>query len=61
MSKRMNELNKLVDKSKKYSLDEACALLKNLAKAKFDESVNVSIKLGVDVKQTNQMVQLLFL
>ncbi len=57
MSKRMNELNKLVDKSKKYTLDEACALLKNLAKAKFDESVNVSIKLGVDVKQTNQMVR----
>jgi len=57
MSKRMKELNKLVDGEKKYTVDEACGLLKSLAKAKFDETVNVTMKLGVDVKQTNQMVR----
>ena len=57
MSKRMDTLNKLVDGAKKYTVDEACALLKSLAKAKFDETVTVTMKLGVDVKQANQMVR----
>ncbi|MEI7905516.1 MAG: 50S ribosomal protein L1, partial [Candidatus Firestonebacteria bacterium] len=57
MSKRMDSLNKLVDGAKKYTVDEACVLLKSLAKAKFDETVTVTMKLGVDVKQANQMVR----
>ncbi|MFH1073690.1 MAG: 50S ribosomal protein L1 [Candidatus Firestonebacteria bacterium] len=57
MGKRMKELAKKVDASKKYALSEAVNLVKGLAKAKFDESVLLTIKLGVDVKQSNQAVR----
>lgn len=57
MGKRLNEAAKLVDKSKLYTLDEATELVKQAAKAKFDESVELHIKLGIDPKQSDQIVR----
>jgi len=50
ISKRMKEAGKLVEKSKKYSLEEAVATLKKSPHPKFDESVDLSFKLNVDPK-----------
>ncbi|MDR2437222.1 MAG: 50S ribosomal protein L1 [Endomicrobium sp.] len=57
MGKRLNEASKLVDKSKVYTLVEAAALVKDTAKAKFDESIEVHIRLGIDPKQSDQIVR----
>jgi large subunit ribosomal protein L1 len=46
-----------VDRTKRYSVDEACALVKQTATKKFDETVDVAIKLGVDPKHADQMVR----
>ncbi|MBI2335340.1 MAG: 50S ribosomal protein L1 [Deltaproteobacteria bacterium] len=46
-----------VDREKRYPLEEACVLLSGLKIAKFDESVDVSINLGVDPKQSDQQVR----
>ena len=46
-----------VDRSKAYMIDEALALVKEAAFAKFDESVDVSVKLGVDPRKADQMVR----
>jgi len=46
-----------VDKNKSYSLTEACDLAKQLVYVKFDGSVDIHVKLGVDPKQANQMVR----
>ncbi len=57
MSKRLAELNKLVDKTKYYRLVEAVQLLKQTAKAKFDETVEIAIRLGIDPKKSDQNVR----
>ncbi|MCL2390627.1 MAG: 50S ribosomal protein L1 [Endomicrobia bacterium] len=57
MGKNLNESAKLVDKSKTYSLAEATDLVKQTAKAKFDETVELHIKLGIDPKQSDQIVR----
>ncbi|MDR2644531.1 MAG: 50S ribosomal protein L1 [Endomicrobium sp.] len=57
MGKRLNESAKLVDKSKIYILDEAVSLVKEAAKAKFDETIEVHIRLGIDPKQSDQIVR----
>lgn len=57
MSKRLNEVAKLVDKSKIYTIEEASALVKETARAKFDETIELHIKLGIDPKQSDQMVR----
>lgn len=57
MGKRLNEATKLIDKSKNYQLTEALDLLKQTAKAKFDETVEIHIKLGIDPKQSAQIVR----
>lgn len=57
MSKRMNEAAKLVDKSKLYDISEALDLAFKMPKAKFDETVEVHVKLGVDSKQADQQVR----
>jgi large subunit ribosomal protein L1 len=44
----------LIEKSKKYSIEEACALVKQTAKAKFDESVDVNFNLNINPKQADQ-------
>lgn len=46
-----------VDKTKLYSLTEACLLLKDISTSKFDESVDLAIRLGVDPKKANEMVR----
>ncbi len=57
MGKRLNEALKLVDKSKVYTLNEAADLVKQTAKAKFDETVELHIRLGIDPKQSDQIVR----
>jgi len=56
-SKRYQEASKHVENAKVYPLGEAVAVLKKFPKAKFDESVDLSIKLNVDPKQSEQMVR----
>ena len=56
-SKRHAENLKLVDKDKSYSLDEAVQTLKSARAARFDESVELSIKLGIDPKKSDQNVR----
>ena len=55
--KRYLEAIKLVDRERKYGLDDAIQTLKNMNKAKFDETVELSCHLGVDPKQADQMVR----
>jgi large subunit ribosomal protein L1 len=57
MGKKFEEAAKLVDKSKEYVLSEAVNLVKQTAKAKFDETVELHIKLGIDPKQSDQTVR----
>jgi len=56
-SKRYSAAEKLVDTNKVYDLEEAIVLLKSLPAAKFDETVELSGKLGADPKQSDQMVR----
>ncbi|MCX7826036.1 MAG: 50S ribosomal protein L1 [Verrucomicrobiae bacterium] len=56
-SKRYREALKLVDRTKSYPLPEAVKLLKQMPRSKFDESVELAFKLGVDPKQSDQMVR----
>ena len=62
ISKRMKSLTDSVDRDKLYSVDDGIALVKDTAKAKFDESVDASVNLGIDAKNLiNQLgVQLFF-
>lgn len=55
--KRYVESAKLVDSEKRYGLKEAVVLLKSFKSAKFDESVEVSMKLGIDPKQSDQLIR----
>jgi large subunit ribosomal protein L1 len=56
-SKRYEEASKTVDSSRKYSLGEAITLLKGMPPAKYDMTVTLSMHLGVDAKQSDQMVR----
>mgnify|MGYP003297577427 FL=1 len=68
--KPLNNLNKMgkltknrklseakIDKTKLYNLDEACSLLKDITTTKFDASVDLAVRLGVDPKKANEMVR----
>jgi large subunit ribosomal protein L1 len=55
--KRYLESLKLVEKHKQYDPEEAVALVKQTGKAKFDETVEVSIRLGVDPRHADQQVR----
>lgn len=55
--KKYQEKVKLVDKSRMYSPEEAVELVKNTHYAKFDETVDIAIKLGVDSKKSDQQVR----
>lgn len=56
-SKRMKAIREQVDRSQVYALDEALALLKSCSKVKFNESVDVAIRLGVDPRKSDQGVR----
>ncbi|EEO28798.1 50S ribosomal protein L1 [Oxalobacter paraformigenes] len=56
-SKRVRAFQEKVDRSKVYSLDAALALLKEFATAKFNESIDVAVQLGVDPKKSDQVVR----
>ncbi|MEN3113605.1 50S ribosomal protein L1 [Uliginosibacterium paludis] len=57
ISKRVKALRAAVDRNKLYAADEALNLVKQNATAKFDESVDVSVNLGVDAKKSDQVVR----
>ena len=57
LSKRMNAVRGKVDHAKSYPVDEALALVKQTATAKFDESVDVAVNLGIDAKKSDQTVR----
>src|SRR5438876_769438 len=57
MTKRIKATEALIDRAKPYSVEEAMDIVKKAPAAKFDETVDVSIRLGVDPKHADQMVR----
>lgn len=57
LTRKQKEAVAKIDKSKFYSLSEASALVKEISNAKFDASVDIAVRLGVDPKKANQMVR----
>ncbi|GAB1259188.1 50S ribosomal protein L1 [Aurantivibrio plasticivorans] len=57
LTKRQKAFNEKVDTAKQYSIDEAVALLKELATAKFSETVEAAINLGIDPRKSDQGVR----
>ena len=57
ISKRSKALHAKVDRSKFYPVQDALALVKECANAKFDESIDVAVNLGVDAKKSDQTVR----
>lgn len=57
LTKNFKVASEAVDRDKSYDLSEACALVKKVAFAKFDESVEMHVRLGVDPRQADQMVR----
>jgi large subunit ribosomal protein L1 len=55
--KRLKAAAKAVDSTKNYALDEAIALVKTNARAKFDETIEISMNLGIDPRHADQMVR----
>ena len=55
--KRYAELAKLVDKTTTYEAKDAVSLVKKLANAKFDETIEAHIRLGVDGRQADQQIR----
>jgi large subunit ribosomal protein L1 len=56
-SKRYRQYREKVDRSKRYSLEEAIKILKENSSVKFDETVEVAVRLGVNPKHADQMVR----
>jgi large subunit ribosomal protein L1 len=56
-SKRMKEIDKLVDRTKVYKLEEAVEVLKKCPPTKFDQSLNLALTIGVDPKKSDQQVR----
>ena len=57
LTKKQKEAASKIEKNKLYSLKDASALIKVVASAKFDESVDIAVRLGVDPRKANQMVR----
>ena len=57
LSKRYAESVKLIDKTKNYGIKEALELIEKMPKPKFDETVELHVKLGVDSKHADQQVR----
>ena len=56
-SKRVSKIKETVDHSKFYTLSDALALAKQNATAKFDESIDIAVNLGIDAKKSDQLVR----
>jgi large subunit ribosomal protein L1 len=56
-SKRLRQAYEAIDRETQYDLNEAIGLIKTSAKAKFDETVEVAVNLGVDPRHADQMVR----
>ena len=57
MTKRKKEIAEKVDRDKAYAIEDALSLVKELATAKFPESIDVSVNLGVDPRKSDQVVR----
>ena len=57
LTKKQKEAHSKIDKNKLYSVKEASALVKEITSAKFDASVELAVRLGVDPRKANQMVR----
>jgi large subunit ribosomal protein L1 len=57
LSKRLQTVQKAIDRSKTYAISDAIELAKKTATAKFDESIDVAINLGIDAKKSDQSVR----
>lgn len=57
LSKRVQALRAKVDRNRTYTVSEALALVKQCATAKFDESIDVAVNLGVDARKSDQVVR----
>lgn len=57
MSKRMDDLKAKVDKEKVYNLEEAIAVVKDTSNVKFDASVEIHARLGIDPKKSDQQIR----
>lgn len=57
LTKKQKEAQGKVDRNKVYSLEEAAALLKEITYTKFDASIDLAVRLGVDPRKANQMVR----
>jgi len=57
LTKKQKEAKAKIEKDKLYSLEEASVLIKEISNAKFDASVDIAVRLGVDPRKANQMVR----
>ncbi|MCF6350264.1 MAG: 50S ribosomal protein L1 [Flavobacteriaceae bacterium] len=57
LTKKQKEAVSKIDKTKLYSVEEASVLVKEISNSKFDASVDLAVRLGVDPKKANQMVR----
>lgn len=57
LSKRLQALATKVDRMKLYPVDDALLIVKECASAKFDESIDVAVQLGIDAKKSDQVVR----
>lgn len=57
LTKKQKEAHAKIEKDKLYSLQEASALIKEITNTKFDASVDIAVRLGVDPRKANQMVR----
>ncbi len=57
LTRKQKEAHAKIEKDKLYSLEEASALIKEITKTKFDASVDLAVRLGVDPRKANQMVR----
>jgi len=57
VSKRVAAIRAKIDRNKAYNVDEALSLVKEVATAKFNESIDVAVQLGIDAKKSDQVVR----
>ncbi|MEO0528924.1 MAG: 50S ribosomal protein L1, partial [Bacteroidota bacterium] len=57
LTKKQKEAYSKIEKNKLYSVEEASALVKEITNTKFDASIDIAVRLGVDPRKANQMVR----